>query len=895
MKKTTYYRIGVGESIEKLRSSPEGLSENEAAERLKEYGPNILPGKEPPSLLRVIAHQLKNPLIYILIAAAALAIILREFSDAVFIFIVIFINSILGTTQEWKAEKGAYKLQTLISAKVEVIREGVVKSIDAEDVVLGDVLLVESGIKVSADIRLIEVNNLKVDESFLTGESTSIEKNVEKIEKDEPIEKRTNMVFAGSTVVSGRARGIVTATATDTEVGKIAEVVTQTDKNKPPLLIRIEKLSRQIAFVILGVSVLITAISLSRGEPFIDVFLLVVALAVSAIPEGLPIGMTVVLSISTNRMSKRHVIVRKLSAVESLGSCTCIASDKTGTLTLNKQTLKIISTGEGKRYTVSGEGYNGTGKVQNNDGSDINEKQKEKIQKFAETVIISNEADLYLDNNKWVHRGDSIDIAFLSFGYKAGIDPEEIRKKYKVISEIPFESEKRYSAVFYKDDLNIFRAAAKGAPEVILGMCKYIKTTEGPIILEERSKIEGEIKTLASEGYRVLAAATREIKDDEESYDEAHLEDMVFLGLFGFIDPLRPDAIEAVKKCHKAGVKVVMITGDYPETAANIAGKLGINQNNSDVLTGTYLDELDEVGFDDEVKKTNVFARVSPLMKLEIVESLKRSGNFVAVTGDGVNDAPALKVADIGVAMGSGTDIAKDTASIIVTDDKFSSIEAGVEEGRFAYDNIRKVTFFLISIGIAEIVLFLLALILNIPLALVAVQILWLNLVTSGIQDIALAFEKGEPDAMLRAPRDPSEGVFNRLMIGQSLTSGIFIGLVCFAVWIFLLGRDYPIESARNIILLLLVFFQNFHVFNCRSERNSFFRIPLRNNIVLLFGVLGALGVHLASLYIPLMQNILGTSPVSFTEGIILFCIASTILLVMEIFKLISRKLNNFD
>ncbi len=889
--KNNFYRLSIDESLSKLESSREGLSSAEAAKRIENYGKNLLPGKEPPSLLKVLLHQFKSPLIYILLAAGIFSLVVREFTDAVFILIVIALNATLGTTQEWKAEKSAYELQSLISAKVDILRDGIKSSIDAVDVVVGDVLLIESGVKVSADIRLIESNNLHVDESFLTGESTSIEKNIEKIDRDSSIGDMSNIVFAGSTTTSGRAKGVVIATATDTEVGKIAEVVTQTEKNKPPLLIRIEKLSAQIAYVILGVSVLITVISIFRGEPFSEIFLLVVALAVSAIPEGLPVGITVVLSISTNRMSKRHVIIRKLAAVESLGSCTCIASDKTGTLTLNRQTLKIISTGEGNRYIATGEGYSGAGKIINEDKTDINESQKDKLQKFAESVILCNEGNLSLnDENEWKHRGDSIDIAFLAFAYKAGLDPENVRQNHNIVAEIPFESEKKYSAVFYVKDSKI-NIAVKGAPEVILHMCKYIKTLDGTKEIDNTSDIEKEIKELASKGYRVLAAARAMIDADldHKDLDENSLKDMIFLGLFGFIDPLRPDAKEAVDKCKKAGIKVVMITGDYPETAVHIAEKLGITSDGG-VLTGEYLEKLEEKEFDEKVNNINVFARVSPVMKLEIVESLKKAGNFVAVTGDGVNDAPALKTADIGVAMGSGTDIAKDTASIIITDDNFASIEAGVEEGRFAYDNIRKVTYLLISTGVAEIILFLSALILNIPLALVAVQILWLNLVTNGIQDIALAFEGGEPDTMFKKPRDPSEGVFNKLMIGQSLTSGIFIGLICFGVWIYLLKSSYPIENSRNMVLLLLVLFQNFHVFNCRSERNPFFKVPLKRNYILIFGVAAAQGLHIASLYLPFMQRILGTSPVSLIEWVILASIAATILLIMEIFKLINRK-----
>jgi P-type Ca2+ transporter type 2C len=893
--KKDYYRASIEQTIEGLESAKEGLSSQEAKQRLEKHGKNELPGKKPPSFLKVLLHQFKSPLIYILLIAGIFSLVVGEVNDAIFIFIVIFINAALGTSQEWKAEKSAYALQTLISPEVTVLRDGEKKDIDAKDLVLGDICLIESGTKVSADLRLIESNSLQIDESFLTGESTAMEKDTETIEEEKPVGERSNIVFAGSSVLSGNGKGIVTATATDTQVGKIAEVVTETEKVKPPLLRRIERLSAQIAYVILGVGVLITAISLFRGEPFADIFILVVALAVAAIPEGLPVGITVVLSIGTNRMAKRHVIIRKLAAVESLGSCTCIASDKTGTLTLNKQVLKKISTAEGNRFLATGQGYAGEGKIVNEDESELDDAQKERLEEFAQALILCNGADLRLNKeDEWEYSGDPMDVAFLSFAYKVGLVPKKIRDKYEIIDEIPFASKNKYSAVLYKKEEKTI-AAAKGAPEVILAMCENMQTLKGPKKIKDRSEIEKEVKRLASEGLRVLSAATLVFEKDsgKNGFDQKDLKKMTFLGLFGFIDPLRPDAKEAVDKCKKAGIRVIMITGDYPETAAHIAGKLGITGEKDNVLTGEDIEKMDDGEFAEKINDVHVFARVSPIVKLKIVEKLKEAGNFVAVTGDGVNDAPALRKADIGVAMGSGTDTAKDTASIIITDDNFASIEAGVEEGRFAYDNIRKVTYLLVSKGIAEILLILTAIIINIPIPLVAVQILWLNLVTNGIQDIALAFEGGEPGTMTKKPRDPGEGVFNRLMISQSLTSGIFIGMVALGVWIFLLRQDYEIARARNLVFLLLVLFQNFHVFNCRSETNSFFKIPISKNWILIFGVLGAQGLHIAALYIPFMQDILQTSPVSIMEWIVLACLAATVLLVMEIYKFIIRRFFN--
>ena len=885
----------VEETLKDMDSSLEGLSGEKAAQRLEKYGPNKLPGKKLVSLWSIIFSQIKNPLIFILIAAAVISIVIGEIDDAAFIIFVILLNTGLGASQEWKAEKSAQLLEAYLQKQVRVRRDGQEKNIEAQDLVPGDIVFIESGDHVPADIRLVKVSSLKLDEALLTGESVSVTKDTGAMEEDCPPSECRNIAFAGSTVNSGRALGIVVKTGMDTEIGKIAKAVYGTEEVKPPLLVRMDRFARQVGYIVLGVAVLVAVVARAQGFEYIDVFLIAVALAVAAIPEGLPIALTVALSISTNRMAKRKVIVRKLAAVESLGSCTLIASDKTGTLTLNKQTVRAVLTGEGKRFEVTGEGYAGEGDIKGEEGR----KESKVIYDIAQACILDNEASLEQKEGEWEHRGDPVEIALLAFSYKAGLSPAEVRRKAEIIGEIPFESENKFSAKFFKKDGRI-NVAVKGAAEVVVPLCKKTKTEGGSTGIDPEA-IEQQVRSLSSEGYRVIAVAEGFPQEmvSSENLGKDDLPPLEFLGLIGFLDPLRPDVKEAVKKSQEAGIKVIMITGDHPQTAFSIAKKLDIAKDMGQVLTGNDIGGMSkEEEFYPEaaekLKGATVFARVSPLQKLKIVEVFKEEGNSVAVTGDGVNDAPALKAANIGVAMGSGTDITKDTASIIVTDDSFSSIVAGVEEGRFAYDNVRKVTYLLISTGTALVVLFITALLAGLPIALLAVQLLWLNLVTNGIQDVALAFEGGEPGAMRRKPRDPKEGIFNRLMVEQTLVSGLVMAAVSIVLWFYLIGTGWEVAQARNLLLLQVVLMQNFHVFNCRSERESAFNVPISRNYILIFGVIAAQGIHIASLYLPFMQGLLRTQPVSIAQWGALFGLASIILAAMEIYKLVKRKTGAF-
>lgn len=879
-----WYKMDSEEILSKLESNIEGLSEEKAAELLDKYGKNSLPTRKPPGIFQIFFHQFLNPLIYILLVAGTLAFIIGDKKDSLFIFIVILINSIIGAVQEWKAEKSSESLQKLIKVTTQVKRDGKEKQIPSENLVPGDIVILESGNKVPADIRLLSTNNLNVDESLLTGESVPIKKCHDcSLEENLEISEQFNMVFAGSVVTSGRAVGIVTSTALNTEIGKIAEALNIQKTSKSPLIERMEKFAKHISYIVLIVCFIIAAIELYRGKNFTEVFFLITALAVSAIPEGLPAAVTVALSVGMSRMTKKNVLIRKLAAVEGLGSCTCIASDKTGTLTINKQTVRMISLANNGDFQVTGEGYMPEGKILSTDNIEIKKGENDNLDELIKTAIIANEASLYKSDSNWTSNGDAVDVAILAMGYKYGYDNVEISEAINTITEIPYESEIAYSAKFYKENDNV-KVAIKGAFEVVIPTCdKMVKN--GDVVTIETEKLKNQAISLAKKGYRLISVAIGEAKEEKQHYTHHDIHSLIFLGFICLIDPLREESISAVEKCKEAGVKVLMITGDHPVTALAIGEQLKIANSVKDVITGLEWEALAEEELVNILSSKTIFARVTPMQKLEIVDGLIKIGNYVAVTGDGVNDAPALKKAHIGVAMGSGTDIAKDVSSMIVTDDNFSSIVSGIEEGRYTYDNIRKVIYLLISTGAAEILLFLFALIAGLPIPLVAVQLLWLNLVTNGIQGVALAFEKGELISMRKPPRNPKEGIFNKLMIQETILSGLAISVLAFVCWFWLLKSGWDEFQARNLILLLMVLFENIHVFNCRSEYTSAFKIPFKNNIFLVFGVLIAQGIHIISMQIPMMQNILKVKPVEPFTWLIMLILSASLLLIMEIFK----------
>ena len=880
-----------GQILEKLETSKLGLTQAEAAVRLQRYGPNSLPKKTPPGVLQVFANQFKSPLIYVLVAAALVSLLIEEFSDAIFISAVLFLNAVIGTIQEYSAQRSAEALQKMMMTQVRVLRESEAYEINSEAIVPGDIVLLESGERVPADMRILESHNLEIDESLLSGESIAVVKRADTVlEADTVLGDRINMSYAGSLVNRGRATCVVVFTGLGTELGTIAESVTGDTSAKAPLQERMERFTRRVAMFV-GAAVLVMAtILFIRDMPISEIFLSSVALAVSVIPEGLPVALTVALAIGMRRMARRDVIVRRLIAVEALGSCTYIASDKTGTLTANQLTVRRLAFPGEQDWQVTGDSNQPVGSVVTPEGAPDSDQHK-LLDQACQCAVLPNEGYIGHQNGEWAHNGDAVDVALLIMAHKAGYKrPEEI-SHFPEVDSMPFESERLYSASLNQVGENT-RAFVKGAFERLLDMCDTNMRPDGPAPLD-REAIERQAHQLANAGFRVIALASGDVAvAPHEDFNHEHLTGLTLIGLVGLIDPLRPEARPAVAKCRAAGIKVAMVTGDHPVTACAIGRELDLLTDESQIVTGPQLKmAADEVEIDALTRDAAVFARVEPTQKLDIVKSLQRNGHYVAVSGDGANDAPALRAAQVGVAMGkSGTDVARETAEIIVTDDNFDSIVAGVEEGRIAYANVRKVIFLLISTGAAELVLFVLAMITALPLPLLAVQLLWLNLVTNGIQDVALAFEPGEGHELDQPPRPPREAIFNRIMIERVLISAVVIGVVAFGLFSYLLEQGFSVEQARNSTLLLMVLFENVHVFNCRSEKLSVFRHnPLRNKL-LLGGTIIAQLVHIGAMYTPWLGDVLGASPVSFEQWLTLLGLALSVMVVMEMHKFLRAR-----
>ena len=884
------YTLSENQVMENLQSSAHGLELDEASHRLEQYGPNRLPRSKSPGILKVFIRQFISPLIYVLLVAAIISLLIQEWSDAGFITAVLLINAIIGTVQEYSAQKAATALQELVSSSSRVLRGGDTYELDAELLVPGDIVLVESGVQIPADMRLLSCHDLEVNESLLTGESVASNKKSDLLfESDTYLGDRQNMLYAGTLVVRGRGKAIVTATAMATELGQIAAEVLNKPSPKPPLLVRMERFTHKVALIVVIAAILMALIAFNMGTPLDEVFLLAVALAVSVIPEGLPVALTVALAIGMRRMAKRNVIIRRLIAVESLGSCTFIATDKTGTLTVNQLTVTQIVLPDGEVLHVSGEGLEPEGDI-TRDGAKLDDQQSIQLQKICYAAVLPNDAFIGQRDGKWIQHGDAVDVALLVMAHKAGVVKADTNNQYRELSVIPFESVRLFAASLNQVDKHQV-AHVKGALERLLPMCSTMNI-KGALEPVNENRLLELAQSLASQGYRVLALASGITQlDDKETCSEEHLKELELLALVAMIDPLRSEAKAAVASCKKAGIQVAMVTGDHPATALAIARELDLASSVDQIVSGPDLRQTaNQTDFDRLTSQARVFARIEPTQKLEIVKSLQRNGHFVAVSGDGANDAPALGQAEVGVAMGkSGTDVARETASLIITDDNFSSIVAGVEEGRVAYANVRKVIFLLVSTGAAELVLFTLALLTGQPLPLLAVQLLWLNLVTNGIQDVALAFEPAEGNELAQAPRAPSESIFNRLMIERLVVSALVVGIVSFLLFQMLLAQGASIEQARNETLLLMVLFENIHVFNCRSETLSVFFHSLLRNPFLLFGTVIAQLIHIAAMYTPWISDVLHIQPVSFSEWLNLLMMAFSILMVMELHKLYRR------
>lgn len=881
-----WYKKPLDEVFNDLQASEKGLSEKQVKARQKQYGKNILPEMESISWLKIVFHQIHSPLIYLLLIAAIISCLVHSWNDAIVIMLVIFVNSLLGAYQEWSAEQSSLSLQELLVVMARVRRNGSIYEVAAQELVPGDIVIVEAGMRVPADMRLIEVHNLLVDQSFLTGESQACEKSLNVSSHEAIPAEQENMIFAGSTITRGLATGVVVATGTSSQVGQIAVVVSRASREDTPLMIRLGLFARHISFVVLACCMVIVLVGFLTGSSPRELFSLATALLVAAIPEGLPIAVTVALSIGSQRMAQRKVIVRRLAAVEALGSCSCIATDKTGTLTVNKQTIVRIVIPQETIFEVSGEGYNDQGALLY-EGKDCAYIPQD-VHDLALAGFLCNQSYLFKENGSWRFSGDDVDLAFNALGLKMGMRNDEALSSATVLFHFPFDEERRCAATVYADN-GVTYVVLKGAAEEVLARCSSMQV-EGKCIPLNEKKMWAASEKLAADGYRVLAVA-RAQTDDGLTFQKWKDIDQIgysLLGFVGLIDPVRKQVPHAVRTCGYAGIRVIMVTGDHPQTALTIARQIGIAQDNRDVITGSELDgdePPDEHLLIELVNTKTVFARVTPAQKVSIVEACKKAGHFVAVTGDGVNDAPALKIAHLGIAMGSGTDSAKQASLAVITDDNFASIVAGIEEGRIAYSNIRKVLFLLTSTAVAQIACILVSMVSGLPLPLIPLQLLWLNLVTNGIQDLALACEPGEPQILSQSNATYMQDLFDWRMFLQVVISGGLMSVVGLSAWFFLVHSDYNIQEARNLFFLLFVLMLNAHVLNTRSERLSLFFLPFFSNTFITFGLVGAQMLHIVCMYIPFMQRLLVIAPISLLEWLALLSVALMIIPLVEVTK----------
>ncbi len=862
-----------------------GLSAAEVEARRAQYGPNRLPEPPLPGVFALFARQFLSPFIYILVAAAVVSFALAKISSGVFIVIVLLINAAIGTIQEHSAQKAAAALRHMVRGSARVIRDGKAQSIDIEELVPGDLVLLGSGDRVPADIALRAAQDLAVDESMLSGESLAVEKDPHAdASSDAPLSDQRNRCFAGTIVTRGRGQGTVSAIGSGTEIGRIAERVTEDRTAEPPLLIRIRNFTYQIAGAI-GVAIVALAglMLLQGGYTFEAILLMSIGLAVSTIPEGLPAALTVALAIGMRRMARHNVIIRKLIAVEALGSCTFICSDKTGTLTVNELTIRKVMLPDGTAHEVSGEGVAPGGAIHGADPDGP-------VAELCVAGILANESRLDYVGGDWAAEGDIVDVAFLVLAKKLGLSISAIRNANEIAELIPYESERAFAGSLSREGEEhvLF---VKGSPERILAMCSRM-LIDGEAVDIDRGTVQQHYEALAGQGYRLIALARRSVAGGAGA--EESLNDMTYLGLVAMIDPVRPEARDAVARCRHGGIEVAMVTGDHPLTARAIAVELGLCDADAAVVTGSDLRDATARGqseADALIADARVFARIEPQQKEQIVESFQRAGHFVAVTGDGVNDAPAMRGANVGIAMGKrGTDVARETADLIITDDNFASIVDGIEQGRVVYNNIRKVIGLLIATGFSAILLFFFSVLAGLPMPLVAVQLLWLNLIANGVQDVALAFEPKEGGELDQKPRRPDEPIFEGRIIEKVLVTGGVMGLMGFATFWWLNQAGYAVEEARNLTLMLMVLFGNIRVLNARSETQSVFRMSLRSNLFVMLAVPLAQLVHIGAMYTPVLSDVLEIRPISLLEWLALLGVASTLLVVEEIQKAIRRR-----
>ncbi len=858
------YLLPIEEVLKRLGSRISGLTSDEAERNLVHYGPNLLKESRRQSLFHMLLEQYKDPMVLLLLSAAVISGMIGEVYDTIVILVIVVLNSIIGFVQEFRAEKAIESLKKMAAPWAVVRRDGVSERIPADQVVPGDVVLLEAGQIVPADMRLIEIAALQVDESPLTGESVPVEKITATMsDSSANIGDRVNMAFKGTIVTYGRGAGVVTATGMATEMGKIATLIEEADILKTPLQKRLVRVGRNLALAALGICGVVFITGILRGDEPVLMLLTAISLAVAAVPEALPAVVTIALALGAKQMVKDNVLIRRLPAVETLGSVTTICTDKTGTLTLNRMQVE----------RVVGHDLSDTSLDQRIDREQANERSW----LLALSLALCNDVRPGRGEEP---EGDPTEIALYNQARKFGLLKEELQKEYPRVGEIPFSSERQAMTTFHSRPGGGFLSITKGSFEAVSQMCKGLDIKEA-----EMKHLE-----LAEEGLRILVYGARIWESMPEAITPEIVEkDLVFIGMTGALDPPRPEAEGAVSKCLQAGIRPVMITGDHPVTARAIARRLGIIREEDDyVATGRELEKGSVESLSSKIQRIRVFARVAPEQKLRLVAALQQKGEAVAMTGDGVNDAPALKQAEIGIAMGiNGTDVAKDASDMILLDDNFASIVKSVEEGRRIYDNIRKFFRYTLTSNSGEIWTIFLAPFLGMPVPLLPIHILWVNLITDGLPGLAFSVERAEADIMVRPPRPPAESLFAKGMWQHILFVGLFMGAIC------LVAQAWALETQRHwqtMVFTILCFSQFGHALAIRSERESVFKWGLASNRFLFVAILLSIGLQLAVIYHPFLQKVFHTSPLTLKELFIVFLASTSVFWIVELEKFVVRK-----
>ena len=871
-----------------------GLTTAEAKRRLEQYGLNELAHKKGASIFQMFLEQLKDYMVLILIAASVISIIVGEVTDSLVIIGIVIINAVLGVIQEYRAGKALEALKKMTAPNAKVIRDGEPFVIPARELVPGDLVLLETGDYVPADVRLVQSVNLKVEEAALTGESVPVEKHAEAVlSGDIGLGDQINSGFMSTLVTYGRGSGVVTETGMSTIIGKIAEMIQEEDNEDTPLQKKLTKMGKLLGTGCLVICGVVFAMGLIRGEPILEMFMTAISLAVAAIPEGLPAVVTIVLALGMQRMAKHNSIMKKLHAVETLGSTTVICSDKTGTLTQNQMTIVKMYV-PGVEIDVEGEGYNPTGSM-TVEGEALNIDNEPAVIRLLEIQLLCNDARLeHITEDgadEWRIVGDPTEGAMIVAAAKAGIRCDGLKECMPRLQEIPFDSKRKLMTTFHREKNGDYVAFTKGAPDILIERCTHILRRDGtlsPISQADVDAILAENTALASQAFRVLAMAYRPVDAiPGEPTPEKNENELVFCGLVGMIDPPRSEAIEAIKVCKTAGIRVVMITGDYRDTAAAIAMQLGIIDSADQVLAGADLNRMDDDALLKAANTVNVYARVSPEHKVRIVQAVRDNGAIAAMTGDGVNDAPALKRADIGIAMGiTGTDVTKESADMILTDDNFSSIVQAVEEGRVIYSNIRKFVFFLMSCNVGEILIIFISMLLNWPIPLLAIHLLWVNLLTDAFPALALGTEKKEPGLMQEPPRNPNEPIINRDMLVSIAVQSIV--MTAAVLGSFYYGwQNYGIEMGRTYALVTLIISELLRAYTCRSEKHTIFKIGVFSNRNMNLATIVSFALLAVILVVPALRDVFNVSVLHMHDIDIMVLVGAMPLIFGELTKVI--------